>query len=178
MLPVKIATLAALTQLFFTFSNTVAAESPDIPTGLIQELHQWIDIKTELPEADSAAKIVFAGAQDVAEPSEMASIIGSKPRGLYDPDSGTITLVRPWSADNQQDVAVLLHELVHHRQRGTHFYCEAAKERAAYDIQRDWLADRGLSLNVNWIAVIVASSCAARDIHPKRPRELSYVLIE
>jgi|TARA_R110000772_G_scaffold206792_3_gene317393 hypothetical protein len=168
MLPVKTVTLAAVALLFSTFLKAAAAESLHIPTGLIQELHQWIGIKTELPEPNKPATIVFADAQDVAKPSEMASIIGRTPRGLYDPDTGTITLVRPWSTDNQQDVAVLLHELVHHRQSDTHFYCEAAKERAAYNIQKDWLAERGLSLNVNWIAVVVASSCAARDIHPSR----------
>lgn len=166
MLFTKRATVAVAAQLLFACSSIAGAETRSIQTGLIEELHHWIDTTTDLPTADTPAAIVFMDAQDVAEPSEMASIIGSKPRGLYDPETGTITLVRPWSAEDPQDVAVLLHELVHHRQGGKHFYCEAAKEYAAYHVQKDWLAERELPLDVNWIAVVLASSCTARDIHP------------
>ncbi len=166
MLSTKRATFAVAAQLLFAFLNVAGAETGYIQTELVEELHHWIDTTTALPTAVTPAKIVFVDAQDVAEPSEMASMIGSVPRGLYDPDIGTITLVNPWSAENPQDVAVLLHELVHHRQGGNHFYCEAAKEYAAYHVQKDWLAERELPLDVNWIAVVLASSCAARDIHP------------
>lgn len=162
----KRAAVAVAAQLLCAFSSVAGAETRSIQTELVEDLHHWIDTKTTLPAADTPAIIVFVDAQDVAEPSEMASMIGSLPRGLYDPETGTITLVQPWSADNPQDVAVLLHELVHHRQDGKHFYCEAAKEHVAYHIQKNWLAERDLGLNVNWIAVVLASSCAARDIHP------------
>ena len=160
------AAVAAAAPILFAVSNVAGAESVPVRTALIEELHLWIDAETDLPAAERPAKIIFADLRDVAEPSDMASMIGSKPRGIYDPDTGTITLVRPWSADDPQDVAVLLHELVHHRQGGEHYYCEMAKEHAAYRLQQDWLAERDLALNVNWIAVVLASSCAARDIHP------------
>lgn len=160
----KRATLAVAAQLLCAFSG-IAFAGP-IQAGLIEELHQWIDTTTDIPAADTPAAIVFIDAQDVPDPSEMATQIGSIPRGFYDPESGTITLIRPWSAENPQDVAVLLHELVHHRQGGKSYYCEAAKEHAAYRAQRDWLAARDVQLDVNWIAVILASSCTARDIHP------------
>ena len=166
MFSTKRATVAVAAQLLLAFSNVAGAETPSIQLGLIAELHHWIDSATDLPAADIPATIEFADAQDVAKPSEMASMIGSTPRGLYDPSTGTIILVHPWSADNPQDVAVLLHELVHHRQGGKYFYCEAAKEYPAYNVQKGWLAERELSLNVNWIAVVLASSCATRDIHP------------
>ena len=166
MLSTKRATFAVVAQLLFAFLNVAGAETGYIKTELVEELHHWIDTTTDLPAAATPATIVFVDAQDVAEPSEMASMIGSVPRGLYDPHTGTIMLVNPWSAENPQDVAVLLHELVHHRQGANHFYCEAAKEYAAYHVQKDWLAERGLSLDVNWIAVVLASSCAARDFHP------------
>lgn len=166
MLFTKRATVAIATQLLFAFSNIAEAETRSIRAGLVNDLHHWIDTTTALPAADTTATIVFGNAQDSVEPSEMASMIGSLPRGLYDPDTGTITLIRPWSAENPQDVSVLLHELVHHRQGGKHFYCEAAKEHAAYHVQKAWLAERDLPLDVNWLAVVLASSCAARDIHP------------
>lgn len=162
----KRATVAVAAQLLIAFSSIAGAETHSIQAGLTEELHHWIDTTTALPAAGTPATIVFVDARELAEPSEMASMIGSVPRGLYGPDTGTITLVRPWSAEKPQDVAVLLHELVHHRQSGKHYYCEAAKEYAAYNVQKDWLAERELPLDVNWIAVVLASSCAARDIHP------------
>lgn len=149
------------------FCTAAAAETPPVGTDLVDELHRWIDAATDLPAAGLPATIVFADARDMAEPGEAASMIGSVPRGLYDTESATITLVRPWSAEDPQDVAVLLHELVHHRQRGKHFFCEAAKEHAAYRLQRDWLTERGLALDVNWIGVVLASSCRPRDVHPE-----------
>ena len=166
MFPIKRATIAVAAQLLIVLSIGAEAETPSIQSDLIEELHQWIDTATDLPPTRKTATILFADVQDVAVPSEMASVIGSVPRGLYDPDTSTITLVRPWSTENPQDVAVLLHEIVHHRQGGRHFYCEAAKEHSAYRVQKDWLAEREIALNVNWIAVVLASSCAARDIHP------------
>lgn len=166
MLFTKRATVAVAAQLLIAFSNIAGAETRSIQAGLIDQLNHWIDTKTALPPADISVNIELVDSQDVIEPSEMASMIGNIPRGLYDPDTGTISLVRPWSAENPQDVAVLLHELVHHRQGGKHFYCEAAKEHAAYHVQKNWLAERELTLDVNWIAIVLASSCAARDIHP------------
>ena len=166
MLLTQRATVAVAAQLLIAYSSIAGAEPSSIQAGLIEELQYWIDTTTALPAADTSATIVFVDARDLAKPSEMASMIGSTPRGLYDPDTGTISLVRPWSAENPQDVAVLLHELVHHRQGGKHYYCEAAKEHAAYHVQKNWLAERELTLDVNWIAIVLASSCAVRDIHP------------
>ncbi len=166
MLFLRRVTLAVAAQFLFAFSFAVAAETPTVPDDLTEKLHRWIDTATDLPRAPSPAGIFFADTKDLAEPSEMASMIGGTPRGIYDPETKRITLVLPWSAEDPQDISVLLHELIHHRQEGKHYYCEAAKEQAAYGLQKAWLAERDLSLNVNWIAVVLASSCTARDIHP------------
>jgi hypothetical protein len=163
---IKPATVAVIVQLLIVFFSIASAETRSIQTELINELHHWIDTTTALPTAGTPVTTVFVNAQERTETSEMASTIGSVPRGLYDPDTGTITLVRSRSEENPQDVAVFLHELVHHRQGGRHSYCEAAKEHAAYHAQKDWLAERELTLYVNRIAIILASSCAARDHHP------------
>jgi len=170
MLFAKCTTVAVVAQLLVAFSSAAEAEPGSVHARLVEDLHQWIDTSTDLPAEAAPATIVFVDVQDVADPGEIATMIGRSPRGLYDPDTGTITLVRPWSAENPQDVSVLLHELVHHRQSGKHYYCAAAKEHAAYNAQKDWLAERDLSLDVNWIAVVLASSCAARDIHPETIR--------
>lgn len=160
-------TLAVAAKICVAVSGPAMADTHDIPAPLIEELHLWIDAASDLPRAPKAAKIVFVDPDAVTEPSKMASVIGNVPRGLYAPSTGEITLVRPWSARDPQDISVLLHELVHHRQNGKHYYCEAAKEHTAYMLQSEWLSEWGLVLDVNWVAVILASSCTPRDIHPE-----------
>ncbi len=159
-------TLAVIAQLFVAVSSQAVAATPELSETLIEELHAWLDSAADLPRAGKPANILFAEPHEVTGISKMAAGIGNVSRGLYDPVSGEITLVLPWSASNPQDVSVLLHELVHHRQNGMHYYCQAAKEQDAYYLQRDWLAERDLTLDVNWVAVILASSCTPRDIHP------------
>lgn len=160
------AAVAVAAQFVLASSLFAVAGERTVSPELIAQLHHWIDAATDLPVAKTPASFVFAKTGDIAEPSEMAALIGGVPRGLYDQGTATITLVLPWSEDNPQDVAVLLHELIHHRQMGRHFYCEAAKEHSAYKLQRDWLAEQNLALSVNWLAVVLASSCASRDFHP------------
>jgi len=165
MFPAKRATLAVAALFHFAFSQAAAADDPDIDPALIEQIDAWIDTATDLPAAAGPVRIAFADAAEVAVPGELASAIGRRPRGLYDPATQTITLVRPWSAGDPQDLSVLVHELIHQRQGSKHYYCEAAKEHAAYHAQKVWLAERGLPLEVNWIAVVLASSCIPRDIH-------------
>lgn len=86
-------------------------------------------------------------------------------RGLYDPDRSEILLVRPWGLRNAEDVGVLLHELVHHRQALHHWYCPAAQELPAYRLQEAWLSEQGLSADVNWMAVVLDAGCTPRDKH-------------
>ncbi len=160
------ATLVVVAQLFVAVSNQAMAETLEPPAALIEELQNWIDTASDLPRARKPAKIVFVEPYEVVEPSKMAVSIGNVPRGLYNPTKGEITLVLPWNARNPQDISVLLHELIHHRQNGMYYYCQAAKEQDAYYLQRNWLEERDLSLDVNWVAVILASSCTPRDIHP------------
>ena len=88
-------------------------------------------------------------------------------RGLYDPGTGTIALVRPWSPREAGDVSVLLHELVHHRQAALHHYCPAAEEPLAYRLQEAWLAERGLPLDWPRLAIALAAGCTPHDIHPE-----------
>lgn len=132
---------------------------------LVASLERWIDENTDLPPADRPARIQLGSSEDDLT-GDAARLIGNRVRGLYDPDTGVITLMRPWDANNPVDVSVLLHELIHHRQSRRHYYCPAAREYPAYKLQARWLAERNLTLDVNWIGVVLASSCAPRDIHP------------
>lgn len=142
-------------------------EAENLP-DLVSRLDDWLDAHTDLPRRDAAPVIRRVSA------AEAASLDGSRDRnhggrtrGLYDPETGVIHLVRPWSARDPYDVSVLLHELVHHRQAlSGHWYCPGAQELPAYRLQRDWLGGMGLEPDVNWIAVVMEASCAPTDIHP------------
>ena len=155
--------------LIWFFGAAPVAGQPAEPAKiapLIDRLESWLDSHSDLPRAAIGAKIRFADAADFAQPGQRSAAIGRHLRGAYEPETSTISLIRPWQENRVQDQSVLLHELVHHRQTGVHYYCPAAQELAAYKLQRAWLATKGEQLDVNWVAVVLASSCAARDVHP------------
>ncbi|MEM9911608.1 MAG: DUF6647 family protein, partial [Pseudomonadota bacterium] len=131
-------------------------------------LEEWLDRNTDLSRSQNIPKIQHIS---VAQAAQMHTPLHSsqlgKTRGLYDPETQTIYLVRPWDKHNPYDVAVLLHELVHHRQKGHgHWYCAGAQELPAYRIQEQWLAELTLKANINWIAVFLEAGCTPRDFHP------------
>lgn len=137
--------------------------------GLIGHLETWLDNNTDLPRRDSPPVVKWASKAALAQlsGSHNAAFVETV-RGLYDSEAVTIWLARPWSARSPDDVSVLLHELVHHRQAGAGqwFYCPGAQELPAYRAQEAWLAALGLELDVNWIAIVLESGCTPRDIHP------------
>lgn len=136
---------------------------------LVAHLEVWLDEHTDLPRRSAAPEIRLTSEATVAWLAPMrAASDASHTRGLYDPDSATIWLVRPWNAKDPYDVSVLLHELVHHRQAAHgHWYCPGAQELPAYRAQQAWLNALGLEPDVNWVAVVLESGCTPRDIHPE-----------
>ncbi len=135
--------------------------------ALISSLDDWLDVQADWPRREAPPRIRFVGQeQAAARQVATASFQRGRMRGLYDPDRSEILLVRPWHPRDAGDVSVLLHELVHHRQAPHHWYCPAAQELLAYRLQEAWLAERGLSADVNWIAVVLDAGCTRRDIHP------------
>ncbi|MGM0742689.1 MAG: DUF6647 family protein [Pseudomonadota bacterium] len=157
-------------------TRPAAASQPDLLewrdakslTALIHHLEEWLDRNTELPRASNTPNVRQIGLVNAAHlHAPIHSSQQSTTRGLYDPHEATIYLVRPWDRRNPFDVAVLLHELVHHRQREHgHWYCPGAQELPAYRIQDKWLAELGLEADINWIAVVLEAGCTPRDIHP------------
>ncbi|WP_294621621.1 DUF6647 family protein [uncultured Roseovarius sp.] len=142
-------------------------EARDIQ-ALVVQLEGWLDAKTDLPRRDTAPAIRLISMAHLARLAPIrAANEASHTRGLYDPDTETIWLVRPWSRKSPYDVSVLLHELTHHRQaEHGHWYCPGAQELPAYRLQQAWLNELGLEPNVNWIAVILEAGCTSRDFHP------------
>ncbi len=176
--PIRAAALAAAAALCLAGplqaqGTTLALDSapawrsaPDLPAlaGLLEE---WLDRESGYPRRAAPPRIRVIDPAAAAALAGAATRSGGATRGLYDPDSGTIYLVRPWSLRREQDVAVLLHELVHHRQTGArHWYCPGAQEPEAYALQQQWLGERGLEARINRIAVVLAAGCSRRDIHP------------
>ena len=142
-------------------------EARTVP-DLIAHLDLWLDAETDLPRrAPPTIRQINAAQAAALAPPHLGALTPNR-RGLYDPDSRTIYLVRPWNPRDPFDVSTLLHELTHHRQaEAQHWYCPGAQELPAYRLQEKWLTRLGLEPDVNWIAVVLASGCAPRDIHPE-----------
>jgi len=150
----------------------ILVRAPELPaapvagSALVDRLDTWLDAHVDLPRRDTPPTIRRISAALARETG------GTPKRGygaagaFYDPDTATISLVDPWSATSSHDVSVLLHEFVHHRQVGRGYACQGAEEMPAYRAQADWLAERGLELDVNWIAIVLDAGCTPRDIHP------------
>ena len=136
-------------------------------TMLVSSLEAWLDARTDVPRRATSPSIRLVSEwQAAARQGATGSFQRGRLRGLYDPDRSEILLVRPWDPREAVDVAVLLHELTHHRQAPHHWYCPAAQELPAYRLQEAWLAEQGLSAEVSWMAVVLDAGCTPRDIHP------------
>jgi hypothetical protein len=135
--------------------------------ALMLSLENWLDRESLYPRRTDPVTVSLIRASEATPWSGRLNYSNSARRGYYDPQSSTIYLVEPWSADNPQDVSVLLHELVHHRQQvARKWECPNAQELPAYRLQHKWLVERGLKARVNWLAVLIESSCSPRDVHP------------
>ena len=136
-------------------------------TMLVSELEDWLDTRAAWPRRGDAPDVRLVSAwQGAARQGKTANVQRGRLRGFYDSERSEILLVRPWDPREAGDVAVLLHELVHHRQAPHYWYCPAAQELPAYRLQEAWLAEYGASLEVNWVGVILESGCTPKDIHP------------
>lgn len=136
--------------------------------ALILSLEDWLDDHADWPRRAAAPNIRLVSPwQATARQGAAANARHGRLRGLYDPDRSELLLVRPWNPRDAQDVSVLLHELVHHRQAPHHWYCPGAQELPAHRLQAAWLSEQGLSLEVNWLKVVLDAGCTPRDIHPE-----------
>lgn len=156
--------------LALTLADTASASDSDniqaVSSVLISELNTWLDAETEFEKRDSQPQIKLIEKELAENLRGVADRSDGRVRGLYDAETETIYLTKPWSPDNSRDISVLLHEMVHHRQAGQHWYCEQAQEWRAYQIQAQWLADQQIADDFYWPAILLKSSCAKRDIHP------------
>jgi hypothetical protein len=88
---------------------------------LAMQLDHWIDAGSEFERNDQFYGIKLNAKLPDFMPKDETMAIGNQTRGLYDPVTSTISLVQLWNPEDMDDQSVLLHELVHHRQSGTHY---------------------------------------------------------
>jgi hypothetical protein len=130
-------------------------------------LDDWLDVNSAWARPDISPRVRFVSEWEANSRQGLSgSFQRGRIRGLYDAERSEIMLVRPWNPRSAEDVSILLHELVHHRQNAYHWYCPAAQELPAYRLQEAWLAERRVQADVNWLAVVLDAGCAPRDIHP------------
>ncbi len=158
--------IGAVTCLYFIIIALCAPANAAPIDDLVEELEQWIGANTQFARPNTRPEIRMVDAAQLHDETDSSMKIGNRTRGVYEPEPATILLARPWQISRPVDQSVLLHELVHHWQSTAHYYCPAAQELAAYKLQEKWLAEQKLTLDVNWVAIILASSCRPRDIHP------------
>jgi hypothetical protein len=134
----------------------------------IDALNDWIERSGSYSPANEPLKrIVFVEAGETILADGRKVTVEDRTRGLYDGETATIYIARPWSPDDPYDRSVLLHELVHHAQvEARHWYCPQAMEWDAYRLQQDFLAERDIEAGFYWPAILLESSCSKRDIHP------------
>jgi len=134
---------------------------------LVDTLDAWLDEESPYPARDAPPRIRIVSPYRIQILSTGHRRAGDRRQGLYDPQTRTIYLARPWSPRDARDVSVLLHELTHHRQAtARHWYCPGQQELPAYRLQAAWLSEQGQQIDINWIAATLAGGCIPRDIHP------------
>lgn len=144
------------------------AFEPQAILEIVEELDAWLDGYSDLPRSSEPLHQIalIEPGSEVPYEGQMTHL-DSTVRGVYDAETATIYLVRPWFGDTARDRSVLLHEMVHHRQSSAqHWYCPQAMEWDAYLLQEDYLNAYDQTGGFNWGWVVLASSCAVRDHHP------------
>ena len=147
--------------------SLASAASAEVPGSVLRDLESWLDRHSPYPARQAAPVIEIVSASVAADRLGRHTGSGGTLRGLYDPETATITLVAPWSADDAVDRSVLLHELIHHRQHtARHWVCAGAQELPAYKLQDTWLDQHGAAVEINWMAAVLEAGCSRRDHHP------------
>lgn len=156
----------ALAVLSLVASAQSGWSQPATLPALVEDLEGWLDQNSPWPRRDMPPAIRMLPPALAAGQYGTAGLAGGRLRAFYDDRTQTITLVSPWNIRDMADQSVLLHELVHHRQARSHWYCPGAQELPAYRLQDAWATEQGAAVDVNWIAAVLEAGCTPRDIHP------------
>ncbi len=112
-----------------------------INNTLVPEMMQWVARNTELSIPHNLPNVIFVS--NVGENTDVANKSGTI-AGAYEQWHQTIKLPLWWNINNGDDLASLLHEVVHHMQYQSTTYarkmqCGNAYERLAYNMEDKYL---------------------------------------
>lgn len=125
--------------------------------------HSSYDVSTAL---DELPVVRFCTSDETIPIADDLTIVEPGDAGVFDIEGRVIWLMAPWNPDNLKDVGVLLHELVHDIQfLNRSFRCPQAAEPEAYRLQELWLAEHGISFQVDPFFLFMTALCPP-DIHP------------
>jgi hypothetical protein len=110
----------------------------------------WLSLNFGLAPTDIPAKIEIVPKSRINQiaTGSAGALVDEGMVSVYDDRTRTIYLATGWNGDSPRETSILVHELVHHLQNmsAMKFPCPAARERAAYAAQNQWLAQYGLDL--------------------------------
>jgi len=149
--------------------------------ALLTVMALWLSANGELPPIEEHPRIELVSSERMMEQRKERLASGNKEDTLYEklgvtetgPDihayygdaERTIYLPDTWTADSPAQVSLLVHELVHHVQNvsGANHPCPAAREKAAYRAQSQWLELMGTSLEAEFgidaMTLLVRTNC-------------------
>lgn len=145
---------------------------------LLISIENWLSSQLNLPTINHHPRIELVAPSTIAslgykkllsDPSVVAEseTTGSQLNtvSLYDDVTQTIYLPKGWTGNDDVEVSILVHEMVHHFQNllGFKYACAQEREKLAYIAQDRWLGQSGLSLasefDLDPFSLLVATTC-------------------
>jgi hypothetical protein len=145
---------------------------------LLISIENWLSSQFNLPTINHHPRIELVAPSTIAslgykkllsDPSVVAEseTTGSQPNtvSLYDDVTQTIYLLKGWTGNDDVEVSILVHEMVHHFQNllGFKYACAQEREKLAYIARDRWLGQSGLSLasefDLDPFSLLVATTC-------------------
>jgi hypothetical protein len=150
----------------------------------------WLSVNFGLPATHTPPRIEFASSHEMAllrkktlqglrtRETAMLANRGSQRQpvsdlvAFYNDHTKTIYLPAGWTGETPAELAILVHEVVHHLQNvaAVTYECPSAREKIAYRAQERWLGLFGRSLETDFgidrTTLFVKTSCGFGMIDP------------
>ncbi len=147
-------------------SHPAHASANQVSPELVKSLIGWVAVNTMYDVSmsyRSPPEITFCDVGETIDYEDGVLIVDPILGAAFDLSRRTIHLVRPWSADDQYDASVLLHELIHDIQLTNRDWdCIGQPELEAYWLQDKWLAEQGVRSGFDWPLIKRMSTCLAQ----------------
>jgi hypothetical protein len=157
-------------------------DAPRLSSARLTEIVEWLASNFDLPATGELPRVEFAPPLKIAAmryksmlplawredsiPDPATQTVGLREViAVYRDDQRTIYLNQRWTGATPAEMSVLVHEMVHHIQNvaGLKYDCPAAREKAAYLAQNEWLKrhDRDLEseFEIDMMTLLVTTAC-------------------